>query len=79
MYEEFPIGKSGGEDFGAETADEAIFHVEELLDDGLYDKESCDEAIVMLNATRLLTEDHQAREQIDVLLSDIESRYGESK
>jgi len=79
MYEEFPIGKNNVEDLGAETLDETILHVQELLDDGLYDKESCDEAIAKLNTARLLTEDPQAIEQIDTLLADIEDRYGENE
>jgi len=76
MHEEFSIGRNEDEDSRAETADETILHVEGLLDEGFYDKESCDEAIAMLNTARLLTEDSRAIDQIDVLLSDIETRYG---
>lgn len=76
MYEEFP---QGGEDVERDIADETIIHVQELLDDGLYDEEARDEAMLMLNTARLSTRDPQAIDQIDTLLADIESRYGDEK
>lgn len=76
MHEEFPMERKEVDDFDGETADETIAHAQELLEDGLYDEEARDEAILMLNKARLLTKNEQAIAQIDVLLEDIETRYG---
>lgn len=77
MYEGFPSKKNEEEEnFDGETADETIAHVQELLDDSFYDEEARDEAVAMLNKARLSTKDEQAIAQMDVLLEDIETRYG---
>lgn len=78
MYEEFSLG-GNEENTGRDTVDETIIHVQELLDNGLYDKEVHDEAILMLNTARLSTRDQQAIDQIDILLADIESRYEKNR
>lgn len=79
MYEGFSNEKDEERAVEEETADEVIAHAQELLDDGLYDEEARNEAISMLNKARLSTEDPQAIAQIDVLLDDIETRYGDDK
>ncbi len=79
MYEGLSNEKDEEEPLEEEIADEVIAHVQELLDDGLYDGEARNEAISMLNKARLSTENSQVIAQIDVLLEDIETRYGDDK
>jgi len=80
MYENFLGAKNPYEGLGDDdSVDEIILHVEELLDEGFYDKTVRDEAIYMLNTARSSTENPTSRDQIDTLLEDIESRYGEGK
>ena len=80
MYENFPGATNSYEDSRDDnSADEIILHVEELLDEGFYDETVRDEAIHMLNTARSSTNNPASRDQIDTLLEDIESRYGEGK
>ncbi|MDD2766326.1 MAG: hypothetical protein PHH40_00995 [Candidatus Moranbacteria bacterium] len=76
MYEGF-LQERDESDAKNDIAEETIIHVQELLDDGLYDEDARNRAIIMLEEARLSTKDERAIEQIDMLLEDIETRYGD--
>lgn len=76
MNLENPIERKKAEETGGETADGLISQVQELLDDGFYDEAACDEAKAMLHTAQLLTQNPETKREIEYLLSDIESRYG---
>lgn len=77
LFHENPTRKTPAQEMGIESAMMLIDRVRESLEDGLFDEDDREESERMLRTARLLSNDKEARKEIDELLSDIKRIYGD--